>query len=153
MDYYGPMSYGRDGSPLSAHAVYPGTFDPFTAGHLDIVDRARRLVDHLTILVAINSVKRPLDTEPTRAAEIEAALPRVCDNVSIAVWTGLTAAYCRHHEIGVIVRGVRNTTDLLHEYQLAAMNQELGVTTLLLPARPALMAVSSTAIRSLQTWC
>jgi pantetheine-phosphate adenylyltransferase len=61
----------------------------------------------------------------------------------------LTAAFCRQHGAGVIIRGVRNRSDLRHEYQLAAMNEALGVTTLLLPASPRLAAVSSTVLRGL----
>jgi pantetheine-phosphate adenylyltransferase len=63
--------------------------------------------------------------------------------------SGLTAAFCHQHGSGVIVRGVRNPADLRQECQLAAMNDELGITTLLVPARPALAAVSSTAVRAL----
>lgn len=62
---------------------------------------------------------------------------------------GLTVAFCRQYGVGVIVRGVRNGSDLRHEYQLAAMNEVMGITTLLLPARPELAAVSSTALRGL----
>lgn len=140
-----PRSYSR---PVT-RAVYPGTFDPFTAGHRDVVERARRLFDHLTVLVAVNAGKRPGPAPAVRAAAIEASLPAHWSGVTVATWTGLTVAYCRSNEIGVIVRGVRNRTDVLHEYELAVLNQELGITTLFLPARPALAAVSSTAARSL----
>jgi pantetheine-phosphate adenylyltransferase len=74
------------------------------------------------------------------------------DNVSAAAWDGLTVAFCRQHGAGVIIRGVRNRSDLLHEYQLAAMNEAMGITTLLLPAQPGLAAVSSTVLRGLGTF-
>jgi pantetheine-phosphate adenylyltransferase len=67
----------------------------------------------------------------------------------IAGGPGLTVAFCRQHGAGVIIRGVRNRSDFLHEYQLAAMNQDLGITTLLLPAKPSLVSVSSTVLRGL----
>lgn len=70
------------------------------------------------------------------------------NNVSVSAWTGLTTDYCRRHSAGVIIRGVRNRSDLLDEYQLAAMNQAMGVTTMLLPAQPGLAVVSSTVLRS-----
>ena len=130
-------------------AVYPGTFDPFTRGHLDVAGRARRLVDRLTLLVAVNPGKRPDRTEQIRAGEVRAALPADWHDVTVAGWAGLTADYCRRHGIDVIIRGVRNPTDVRHEYELAAMNETLGVTTLLIPARPALTTVSSTAARAL----
>jgi pantetheine-phosphate adenylyltransferase len=130
-------------------AVYPGTFDPFTPGHLDVADRARHLFTHLTVLVAVNAGKVPAGTVQSRAAAVRAALPATWHNVTVAGWTGLTATYCLRHGATAIVRGVRNNTDFHHEYELAAMNQTLGVTTLFLPARPALATVSSTALRQL----
>ncbi|XVU27558.1 pantetheine-phosphate adenylyltransferase [Actinoplanes sp. CA-054009] len=130
-------------------AVYPGTFDPLTPGHLDIADRARLVTDHLTLLVAVNGAKHPSRAETERAAAVRAALPPEWENVIVVPWAGLTATYCREHDIDVIIRGVRNATDVRHEQELAAMNESLGVTTLLMPARPALATVSSTAIRAL----
>ncbi|MEU8821047.1 pantetheine-phosphate adenylyltransferase [Actinoplanes sp. NPDC048796] len=130
-------------------AVYPGTFDPLTPGHLDIADRARQVADHLTVLVAVNSAKHPERAEGERAASVRAVLPAYWDNVEVVAWAGLTATFCREHDIDVIIRGVRNATDIRHEQELAAMNESLGVTTLLMAARPALVTVSSTAARSL----
>ncbi|HEX8347192.1 MAG TPA: hypothetical protein VF657_21005 [Actinoplanes sp.] len=66
----------------------------------------------------------------------------------MAAWHGLTVDYCHRHGYGVIIRGVRSSTDWLHEYELAAMNETLGVTTLLIPARLELRTVSSTALRA-----
>jgi pantetheine-phosphate adenylyltransferase len=68
-------------------------------------------------------------------------------NVSVAAWAGLTVAFCRQHGAKVIIRGVRNQSGLRHEYQLAVMNEAMGVTTLLLPAQPELAGVSSTVLR------
>jgi len=143
------MSYACDGDRGPARAVYPGTFDPFTPGHLDVVDRARRVFDHVTVLVAVNDAKRPSGTTAARAAEIRRLLPAGWATVSVAAWHGLTADYCRQHRCGVIVRGVRNSTDMQHELRLAAMNETLGVTTVFVPARPELVAMSSTAVRAL----
>jgi pantetheine-phosphate adenylyltransferase len=136
------------GSRLGEHAVYPGTFSPITPGHLDIIERARRLFAKVTVLVAVNADKQPVDTPSERAARLRRELPASWDNVSVAAWTGLTAAFCRQHDAGVIIRGVRNRSDLRHEYQLAAMNETMGITTLLLPAQPELAAVSSTILRA-----
>ncbi|WP_250030622.1 pantetheine-phosphate adenylyltransferase [Paractinoplanes maris] len=128
-------------------AVFPGTFDPITPGHLDVVDRARHLFDELVVLVAVNADKRPTRAGLIRAAAVRATLPSSWHNVSVAAWRGLTADYCHRHDAPVIVRGVRNARDVRHEQELAAMNESLGVTTLLLPARPSLASVSSTAAR------
>lgn len=144
------MSEPTYGGRPGAHAVYPGTFDPFTPGHLDVVDRVRHLFDRVTVLVAVNAGKRPATTQVQRSAALRSLIPATWSNVGVTAWSGLTAAYCHGHRAGVIVRGVRNHTDLRQEYQLAAMNEELGVTTLLVPARPALASLSSTAVRALR---
>lgn len=140
-----------DGGPGSTRAVYPGTFDPFTPGHFDVAARSRRMVDHLTVLVAVNDGKRPSQTAAVRATQIQRLLPADWVNVSVAAWHGLTVDYCRHHGCRVIVRGVRNSSDYHREYELAAMNEALGVTTLWVPARPELATMSSTAVRALSS--
>jgi pantetheine-phosphate adenylyltransferase len=138
-------------SRLGEHAVYPGTFGPVTPGHLDVIGRARHLFARVTVLVAVNGDKQPSGTRSERAVRLRWGLPADWDNVSVAAWAGLTVAFCREHGAGVIIRGVRNGSDLLHEHQLAAMNQAMGITTLLLPAQPGLAAVSSTVLRGLGT--
>jgi pantetheine-phosphate adenylyltransferase len=140
------------GSRLGEHAVYPGTFDPITPGHLDIIERARHLYARITVLVAVNGAKQPTSTQPERAVQLRRELPAEWDNVSVAAWAGLTVAFCRQHGAGVIIRGVRNRSDLLHEYELAAMNQAMDITTLLLPANPDLAGVSSTVLRGSMRW-
>jgi pantetheine-phosphate adenylyltransferase len=132
------------------HAVYPGTFDPLTPGHLDIIDRARRLFARVTVLVAVNPDKQPGSDLAARAFSVRRGLPAQWDNVSVTAWAGLTVAFCRERGAGVIIRGVRNRSDLRHEYQLAAMNEAMGITTLLLPATPELAAMSSTVLRGLE---
>ena len=134
---------------LGEHAVYPGTFDPITPGHLDIIERARHHFARITVLVAVNADKQPASTQSERAIQLRRELPASWDNVSVAAWAGLTVAFCRQHGASVIIRGVRNRSDLRHEYQLAAMNEALGITTLLLPAGPGLAAMSSTVLRGL----
>jgi pantetheine-phosphate adenylyltransferase len=103
------------------------------------------------VLVAVNGDKQPASTQSERAVLLRRELPADWDNVSVAAWAGLTVQFCRQHGAGVIIRGVRNGSDLRHEYQLAAMNQALGITTLLLPATPSLAATSSTVLRGLST--
>ena len=128
------MSDATGGSRLGQHAVYPGTFDPVTPGHPDIIKRARHLFARVTVLVAVNGDKQPASTQSERAVLLRRELPADWDNVSVAAWAGLTVQFCRQHGAGVIIRGVRDRADFRHEYQLAAMNQHLGITTLLLPA-------------------
>jgi pantetheine-phosphate adenylyltransferase len=145
------VASGTGGSRLGEHAVYPGTFDPVTPGHLDVIERARHLFARVTVLVAVNGEKQPSGTPPERAVRLRRELPADWDNVSPAAWDGLTVEFCRQHGAGVIIRGVRNGSDYLHEHQLAAMNEAMGITTLLLPAQSGLAAVSSTVLRGLGT--
>lgn len=132
---------------MGEHAVYPGTFDPVTPGHLDITGRVRQLFTRITVLVAVNIDKLPASTQPERVARLRRELPAHWDDVSVTAWAGLTAAFCGAHDASVIIRGVRNRSDLRHEYPLAATNEALGIITLLLPARPELAAMSSTLSR------
>lgn len=132
---------------MPVRAAYPGTFDPFTPGHLNVVDRARRIFDEIVVLVAVNPAKHPGTAAEERAAAVRVTLPSDWTTVTVAAWSGLTATYCRQNGVAVIVRGVRNTTDLQAEYQLAAMNETLGVSTVFLPTLPELARVSSTVVR------
>jgi pantetheine-phosphate adenylyltransferase len=145
------MFSATGGSRPGEHAVYPGTFDPVTPGHLDIIERARHHFAQVTALVAVNADKQPSTTQSERAIRLWRELPADWDNVSVAAWAGLTVAFCRQHGAGVIIRGVRNRSDLVHEYQLAAMNEAMGITTLLLPADPVLAGMSSTILRGLSS--
>ena len=106
------MANAIGGSRLGEHAVYPGTFDPATPGHLDVIERARHLFARVTVLVAVNGYKQPSGTPSDRAVRLRRQLPADWDNVSVAAWAGLTVAFCRQHGAGVIIRGVRNRSDL-----------------------------------------
>ena len=99
--------------------------------------------------MAVNGDKQPATTQSERAIRLRRELPANWDNVSVTAWAGLTVEFCRQHGADVIIRGVRNRSDLPHEYRLAAMNEALGITTLLLPANRRLAAVSSTVLRGL----
>jgi pantetheine-phosphate adenylyltransferase len=143
------MSNATGGDLPGGHAVYPGTFDPLTSGHLHIIERARRLFTRVTVLVAVNGGKQPAGAVSERAVQLRRNLPADWDDVSVTAWAGLTAAFCGQHDADVLIRGVRNPSDLRHEHQLAAMNEALGVTTLLLAAEPGLAVMSSTLLRGL----
>jgi len=91
---------------MGEHAVYPGTFDPVTPGHLDIIGRARQLFTRITVLVAVNSDKQPASTQPERVARLRRELPADWDDVAVAAWAGLTVAFCRAHGASVIIRAV-----------------------------------------------
>ncbi|MBM7489581.1 pantetheine-phosphate adenylyltransferase [Micromonospora luteifusca] len=126
-------------------AVYPGTFDPSTPGHRDLVDRARVMFDRVIVLLAVNADKQSTTEATTTAALVRDAVPAAWGNIEVATWTCLITAYCSRRGATVIVRGVRTAADLRYEHQLAAMNEQLGMQTVWFPPRPDLAAISSTA--------
>lgn len=105
-------------------AVYPGSFDPVTLGHMDIIKRAANVVDELVIGVLINSKKSPLFTMEERIDMIREATSGL-DNVSVEAFDGMTIDFARQHGANVIIRGLRAVTDFESEMQLAQINHSL----------------------------
>jgi pantetheine-phosphate adenylyltransferase len=107
-------------------AVYPGTFDPITNGHLDILERALRLFDHVIVTIATNLRKQPLFTAEERMQFIKDAMPMAADRLSFEQFDGLLVDFCRAHNASVIVRGLRALADFEYEFQFAHMNRRLA---------------------------
>jgi len=131
-------------------AVYPGTFDPLTRGHEDLVRRAAKLFDPLIIGVAISRGKSTFFTLQERtqmAREVLGDLP----NVQIASFTGLLADFVREHEAHVVIRGLRAVSDFEYEFQLAGMNRSLypDFETLFLTPSEQHMFISATLVREI----
>lgn len=131
-----------------AIAVYAGTFDPITAGHLSVVGQAARVVDHLRVLVAVNPDKETLFTAQERVEMIREAVDRL-PNVSVDRTTSLVVEYARSIGATFLVRGIRGATDSQFETELAQTNRMLApeIITLLLPAEAHLSVVSSSALK------
>ncbi|MBV6457777.1 MAG: Phosphopantetheine adenylyltransferase [Fimbriimonadaceae bacterium] len=106
-------------------AVYPGSFDPPTLGHLDVVERAARLFDRVIIAVGVNSAKSPLLSEPERIAALEACTGHL-ENVGVDRFQGLLVEYVRSVGAQTIVRGLRATADFDYEFQIAMANRRLA---------------------------
>lgn len=106
-------------------AVYPGTFDPITNGHLDIVDRALDLFDKIIIAIAINPAKQPLFTLEERIQMIRQCYPDANSRVEIDPISGLLVEYAHRRKAKTIVRGLRAVSDFDYEFQLALMNRRL----------------------------
>ncbi len=131
-------------------AVYSGTFDPITLGHIDVARRAAGLFDQLIIAVAIAYHKKTLFSLEARVSLAQAALKSVA-NVSVVSFDGLIVDFCKAHNASVVVRGIRNVTDFDYESQMAAMNRKLSPhveTVLLLPEAP-VACISSTLVREI----
>ena len=127
-------------------AVCPGSFDPVTHGHLDIIARTARLADEVVVAVGDNLAKNGLFTPPERVAMLEAACAP-WPNVSVTLFTGLLVDFCTAHDIALISKGV-SAADFAYEVQMAQMNRSLtGVETILLPTDPQWAFVSSSLVR------
>jgi pantetheine-phosphate adenylyltransferase len=118
-------------------AVYAGTFDPITYGHVDIVERARELFDHVIITVASNSSKKPLFSTEERIKMIREVIRRKrYPNVSVESFDGLLVNFARKKKAAALIRGLRATSDFEYEFQMALMNRtqaEEIVTVFLMP--------------------
>ena len=110
---------------MTVSAMYPGTFDPITLGHEDLVRRAAVLFDKVVVAIAVNTgSKEPLFTTDERVAMASDALAEL-DNVEVTSYAGLTVDFARDHGLRVIVRGLRAVSDFEYEFQLANMNRHL----------------------------
>jgi len=129
-------------------ALYPGSFDPVTRGHIDLVERALPLFDHLTVAVAINSQKTPTFTPAERVEMLREVLP-ADDRLSVVTFTGLVVDFCRAQGINAILRGVRTVSDFESEYQMALTNRHLeaSVETVFVMPSAQYSYVSSSLIR------
>ncbi|MBI3449384.1 MAG: pantetheine-phosphate adenylyltransferase [Acidobacteria bacterium] len=117
------MSRRRAESPIIA--VYPGTFDPITNGHLDIIERGSRLFERVIVAILENYEKSPLLTVPERRGLIVEATARL-GNVTVESFDGLLADYARSRGASVIVRGLRAISDFEYEFQMGLMNRRLN---------------------------
>ena len=108
-------------------ALYPGTFDPITYGHIDVVQRATELFSRVVVLVARNSTKQPMFTEEERAAMIREVFRRH-PRVEVDAFDGLLVEYARKRKASVIVRGLRAVSDFEFEFQMALTNRKLAPT-------------------------
>lgn len=137
--------------------LYPGTFDPVTNGHLDVIARAARLVDRLVVGVAINAGKGPLFPLDERVALVKAETDRIaartgCD-VVVMPFTGLLVGFAREVGAQMIVRGLRAVTDFDYEFQMTGMNHRLDpeIETVFLMASETNQFISSRFVKEIAT--
>ena len=130
-------------------AVCPGSFDPVTNGHVDVIHRASALYDELVVAVLVNPGKAgffPVEERIEMLREAVADLP----NVTVDSFQGLLVDYCRAHDVPVIVKGLRAVGDFEYELQMAQMNRELaGVETVFMPTAPQVGHLSSSLVKQI----
>ena len=131
-------------------AVYPGTFDPITNGHVDLVLRATRLFDRVVVGVAKDTGKNPVCALEERVELARLALAKV-SNVEIVPFEGLLVDFCRAHKAGIVIRGLRAVSDFEFEFQLASMNRRLApeVETIFLTPAEHYAFISSILVREI----
>jgi pantetheine-phosphate adenylyltransferase len=107
-------------------AIYPGTFDPLTNGHLDLVARGAKIFDHLVVAILRNSSKNPLFTVEERVAMLSEGTAEFGNDVSVSTFDGLLVDYAREQRAHAVVRGIRAISDYEYEFQMALMNRRLS---------------------------
>jgi pantetheine-phosphate adenylyltransferase len=142
------MTRSRNGVAASTLAVYPGSFDPVTYGHLDIVRRAARCFPRLIVAVVTNPNKKPMFRQEQRVAllrEVCADIP----NVEVDGFSGLLVDYVRRRHAGLIVKGLRIVSDFEYEFSMAVLNrkQRGGADTMFVPASIEFAYVSSSSVK------
>jgi len=135
---------------MNHKAIYPGTFDPITLGHEDLVRRAAKLFDHVIVAVADSGAKRPFFTRDERVDMARRVLKDL-KNVEVLGFSGLLMKFVRQHKARVVIRGLRAASDFEYEFQLAGMNRGLypDVETMFLTPGEQHMFVSATIVREI----
>jgi pantetheine-phosphate adenylyltransferase len=135
---------------MYSRAIYPGTFDPITNGHKDLVRRAAGMFEHVLVAIASNPGKTPMFTLEERIDQARRVLADI-PNVEVAGYTGLTVDFARKHAIKVVVRGLRAVSDFEFEFQLANMTRHLSreIETVFLTPQEQFTFISSTLIREI----
>lgn len=131
-------------------AVCPGSFDPVTVGHLDLVERAAAIFDKVILCVMVNGEKHPMFTPEQRLEMARAAVAHI-PNAEATSCSGLLADFAREQGACALIKGARNSMDFDWEFQLAQINRDLypALDTVLLPARPEHLHISSTMVREM----
>jgi len=135
-------------------AIYAGTFDPITNGHMDIIHRSMQFCDQLVIAIGINPAKKTMFTEEERIAQINKAIDTGVDfltgtNIQVITFQGLLVEYAKQNGANILVRGIRSVSDFEYEINLANINKVLApsIETVFLPTSPELAVVSSSMVK------
>lgn len=135
---------------MNAKAIYPGTFDPVTNGHIDLIQRAAKIFPELVVAVASNSAKRPFFPLEKRIALIEESLKDIA-GLRVIGFENLLIEFAKEQKAGIILRGLRAVSDFEYEFQLAGMNRKLSknIETIFLTPSEEVMFISSTLVREI----
>jgi len=135
--------------------IYPGTFDPITLGHMDIIERGAKLVDHLIVGVTTNAAKAPMFSDDERIAMVAREVAAIgAGTITVKGFNSLLVNFAKAEDASVIVRGIRGVTDFEYEYQLTGMNRQLNdrIDTVFLMADVALQPIASKLVKEIATY-
>ena len=133
-------------------AVCPGSYDPVTNGHIDIIERAAGIYDEVIVAVLVNKTKKGLFTVDERIDMLRTVTSHL-PGVRVDSWHGLLVDYCRQRDVSVIMKGLRAVSDFDYELQMAQMNQQLsGVETLFMPTNPLWSFLSSSLVKEVAAY-
>ena len=133
---------------VKRRAVCPGSFDPITNGHLDIIKRASAHFDEVVVAVFINSTKQSMFSVEERIEMIKETTQNL-PNIKVDSWSGLTVEYCKKNDIDVITKGLRAVSDFDYELQQAQVNLQAGIDTMFMATDPAHSFLSSSLVKEL----
>jgi pantetheine-phosphate adenylyltransferase len=139
------------GADMTRTGVYPGTFDPITLGHMDIIRRGKKLVDRLVIGVTTNPSKSPMFTVEERMEMVRREIAPLGQDIHVVSFDSLLMDFAEREGAGVIVRGLRAVADFEYEYQMAGMNQQLNdrIETVFLMADVSLQPIASRLVKEI----
>ena len=134
-------------------AIYPGSFDPLTNGHLDVIERGRKIFDRLVVGILKSPLKQPLFTSEERKTMIEEAV-KPFSNVEVEIFDGLLVNFARERGCQVILRGLRAISDYEYETQIALINRKMApeIETLFLPTSAELSYLNSTIVKEIASF-
>ena len=137
---------------MAARALYPGTFDPITNGHIDLAERASRMFEHVVVAIAASTAKAPLFSLEERLQLTQKVLSHI-DNVSVSSFSGLLVNCATEHNTPVVLRGLRAVSDFEYEFQMTGMNYKLNPTieTIFLMSSDKYQLISSKLIKEINS--
>jgi pantetheine-phosphate adenylyltransferase len=132
-------------------AVYPGTFDPITLGHIDIIKRAVKIVDKLIIAVAIDTSKTPIFSLEERVEMVKSDISTIDANIEVVGFEGLLVNFAKENGAGIIIRGLRAVSDFEYEFQMSGMNSKMNpdINTVFLPASESTHFIASRFVKEI----
>jgi pantetheine-phosphate adenylyltransferase len=134
--------------------IYPGSFDPLTYGHLDIIGRAVKICDKLIVGVLINSAKKSLFSQEEREIILRRCCSEICPDIEIVSFNGLLVDFCRNNNISCIIRGLRAVSDFEYEITIASLNRRLApeIETIFLMGKDENLFISSTLVKEIAAY-